>query len=53
MNELDNFYRALLVKYMKHVYDSEGMTFVEKGNEKPFTPEEWTVLQIIDTEATR
>ena len=47
-------YRALLVKYMRHVYEAEGSTFVSRLNyyDGPrFTGSEAAALQRIEREA--
>lgn len=39
-------YRALLVKYIGHVSDEEGVDFLGTRHDRyPFTDDEWTELQ--------
>lgn len=49
-------YAELLVKYMGHVVDCEGIDFVTAGaqhSDAGFTPEEWVELQRISEECRR
>ena len=43
---MKTYYRLLLLKYMRHVAEQEGLTFVSDGFEKPdfITDEEWIEL---------
>lgn len=43
-------YKELLKKYMKHVVDEEGVTFVEWCFEPDFTLEEIKQLEAIENE---
>lgn len=46
-------YRALLKKYMNHVIDREGVSFLYHGlpnAHKKFTVEEWAELERLDSE---
>lgn len=46
-------WRALLVKYMAHVMDEEGISYVSTylGSTDPFTPEERAALEAVEAEA--
>ena len=48
-------YKALLMKYINHVADNEGVTFIKEycRNDELFTQEEWDELIKLDTEAWR
>lgn len=44
-------YQKLLTKYMAHVADCEGVTFVNDGtgySDVKFTPEEWAELRAVN-----
>ena len=43
---MKTYYRLLLLKYMRHVTEQEGLTFVSDGVEKPdfITDDEWNEL---------
>jgi hypothetical protein len=43
-------HRELLLKYIRHVKDCEGVDFITKGgdlSEIDFTPEEWAELEAL------
>jgi hypothetical protein len=46
-------YRTLLLKYIDHVGNCEGVTFLgdRDRNKSLFTEEEWTLLQQLDRES--
>jgi len=46
-------YRALLKKYIGHVEQEEGTTFLQdhRYTRTRFTPSEWAELQVLRTEA--
>lgn len=44
-------YRDLLLKYINHVGEEEGTTFLSWDRHDHFTEEEWDELQRLDVEA--
>ena len=55
MSDKDNdFYRALLLKYISHVESSEGTVFLTDHyrdvSKVKFTEDEWTLLGLFDAE---
>lgn len=43
-------YKQLLLKYIQHVSQHEGISFLDEGYElEVFTPEEWKVMQELDS----
>lgn len=45
-------YRELLKKYIDHVGESEGVTFLSHDDLNRFTSEEWAELRLLDVEGT-
>ncbi len=43
-------YRDVLLSYMKHITQCEGITYLSDGNEQCFTPDEWHVLKQLEKE---
>jgi len=47
-------YRSLLVRYIRHVEDNEGVTFLAHWYySELFTEEEWEEMKILAAEAVR
>jgi hypothetical protein len=48
-------YRELLIKYIAHVGECEGVTFILSWDHvpKPFTPEEWSELVALDGQSKK
>lgn len=46
----DDMYRELLKKYICHVGNVEGVTFLGECYNSTFTPEEWVQLKRLETE---
>ena len=45
-------YKALLIKYINHVADNEGVTFIkDTWKSDDFTAEEWAELVSLDEQA--
>jgi hypothetical protein len=53
VDELAEFvnYRELLKKYIDHVGEEEGVTFLHSRPAGRFTDEEWAELQVLDAES--
>jgi hypothetical protein len=47
-------YRELLMKYIEHIGEEEGITFIHgQPREGLFTPEEWAELKRLDIESKK
>ena len=55
MDDMADYYRALLIKYMARVIDVEGADFIDTGRVTcfEFTPEEVATLDRLSVEALK